>query len=932
MFEDNGQVPARAPALAVTQKGIDENNMPYASPIQALRPHIAADIVTRPRLLRLLEPGADLTLVVAPAGYGKTTMIADWLDTCGLSTAWVTFDAQVTDLHHFLTHLLTAVRASLPGFAGDLLQDLRTVRTLPPPSVIAEMLHAAFAALDGEFVLVLDDYHTVAAPEAHTLLTALLRLPSTPLRLVLATRHDPPLPLVSLRAHGQLIEIRSHDLSFTAAEAVQFLAGASAAALSEQEIGDLVRATEGWPASLRLTQLYLRQEQGFASLTRAIEVGTRRARDFLAEEVFAGLPLPIQTFLMQTAILEQLSARVCTAVSGDDDPTAAQANLRWLVANGVFTVALDDAHEWFRCHALLRQFAHQQLHAHYDDAQVTILHRRASGWFAAEGHTAAAIRHALAANAVTDAVSILARARPALMDAARWMEVAHLLHLFSAAQIEAEPELLLAQAWFARSQNNIGLLQASLQQAETVLEARAAAPAAGSAPDALTGLRGEIETLVGHLCYWHADLHNVVAHTVRALALLPHTARFARGFAALFCVVGHWTTASQAATFAILDHYAQSLNPHDAIDQIYLLTSAASLYALAGDLPSLAATAERMLALGAGQSWTEPLAVAHYNRLAVHYWRNELTDVETLAIAMLAHRYQVSPRYLVQSACILALAYQAEGRVADANAVAAAELAYIEHNGVTEMLPYLHALQADLALRQGNVEAAASLLRETAQTPLSPTVTHYTPHLATLRLYLLQGTRASLDAAASLLSRLERFWREIGHAHILLELAVLKSLYWQARGKEEIALEILAQAARVAEPVGCIRLFADRGIQLDGLLAKLQQMGVAPLFVAAVRGVIATAPPVHESRLAPPPLTEARATPQIDDLAVLLTFREQEVLQLLGEHLSNQEIAARLCISPQTVKRHLISIFRKLNVKNRRAAALHARQLAPATP
>ncbi len=891
---------------------------------QALRPHTAADIVTRPRLLQLLEHGASLTLVVAPAGYGKTTLIAEWLETCGLPSAWVTFDTEVGNLQHFLTHVVTSVIASLPQYTSDALQDLLAARTLPPIALIAEILQQELSTVEEEFVLVLDDFQSVTAPAAHTLLTELLRLPATPLRLIIATRHDPPLPLVRLRASRRLTEIRSRDLSFTAAEAQQFLEGSLDAPLNATELNDLVRGTEGWAVSLRLAQLYLRQEQGFASLARALEVGSRHAREFLADEVFARLPLAIQTFLMQTSILERLSASVCAALTDTGDITAAQTILPWLVSNGVFTAPLDDVQVWFRCHALLRQFAMQQLREHYDESDVADLHRRASRWFAAEGITEEAIRHALAAGDVIDAVNTLAGVRHGLMKAAQWMELSHLLHLFPAHQIEREPELLLAQAWFARSQNNVALLQASVLLAFDLLTSRDDAQSPGNAQPRTAELRGEVEALQGHLCYWRADMAGLVTHTQRSLQLLPRDAEYARGFAVLFCVTGCQAIGEQAAAHALLDRYAQELNRDDYIAQMHWFTCRIVLYGLEGDLSPLAAMADAMLQLSAGRPWTEPLGIAHHYRSVAHYWRNELADIEPLAVDLLAHRYHLTPRYVVQTACILALAYQAQGRTAEANAIAVAELLYIETNNITEMLPYLQALQADLALRQGDVDAAAALLRETAQMQLLPTQFQYTPHLVLLRLYLHQNTAASLGAAGELLERMEPFWSAVGNAQIMLELQVLKALYWQARGSESAALETLTQAVRLAQPHGNIRVFADRGMPLDGLLAELQRRGEAPLLVAAVRAAIAAEAPAAVPAASP----SNPASSIADDLAVLLTFREQEVLRLLGEHLTNQEIATRLCISTETVKRHSISIFRKLDVKNRRAAALYARQLA----
>jgi LuxR family transcriptional regulator, maltose regulon positive regulatory protein len=727
---------------------------------------------------------------------------------------------------------------------------------------------------------------------------------------------------VHLRASGRLVEIRSRDLSFTAAEAQEFLESSLDASPGAEEINDLVRSTEGWATSLRLAQLYLRQEQGFASLAHAIEVGARQARDFLSEEVFAGLPLDIQAFLMRTSILEHLSAPACAALTDTGDSAIAQANLRWLATNGIFTVPVDDAQEYFRCHALLRQFATHQLQNRYGDETVAALHRRASRWFAAAGQPEEAIRHALAAGDVRDAVNALGDVRHDLMKTARWLEMSHLLHLFPAHQIERDPELLLVQAWFARSQHNLALQQASVQLASDLLSGRDDEQMTGAAPQRTASLHGEVAMLQGNLCYWRADMAGVVTHTRRSLALLPRRSEFARAYAVLYCVTGYQAMGELAAAHALLDHYAEELNPEDYIDQMHWLTSRIILYALEGDLSPLATTADAMLELSVGHLWTEPLGVAHCFRADVHYWRNELGDIEQLALAVLAHRYQLAPRYVVHTACILALAYQAQGRTADAEAVATAERLYIETNGLTEMRPYLHALQADLALRRGNVDAAAALLRETTQTPLVATQFHYTPHLVLLRLYLQQNTATSLDAAGELLERVERFWTALRQGPILLELLVHKALYWQARGDPAAALETLAHAARLAESHGNIRVLADRGTQIDGLLVKLQQTGVAPLLVAAARAVIAAETP-QAARAAPP------SPSMTSDLAVLLTFREQEVLRMLNEHLTNQEIAARLDISSETVKRHSTSIFRKLHAKNRRDAALYARQLAP---
>ena len=387
---------------------------------------LAADVVVRPRLLKLLEQKVGLTLVVAPAGYGKTTLLCNWLEHAQLPSAWVSLDAAVNNLYQFLSYLVTAVHEVFPHFGPELVEQL-AASSLPPHTVVLEMLCDALDAIDQEFVLVLDDYHAVSSPEIHALLADLVRKLPSSLQLVIAARYDPPLPLTSLRARGQIVEIRSRDLSFTEAETRELLAGSLSAPLAASEISELVRGTEGWVVSLQLARLYLRQEQGFATLGQALDVGAQRAIDFLSEEVLAHLPQAIHEFLLQTAVLERLCARACAAVSDIGiTAAAAQASLNWLVTNGIFTVPLDDTQEWFRYHALLRQFIAQQLRRQYPAARIAGLHRRASQWCAAAGYIEEAIHHALAAGDKAEALRVFAQVRPALMNAEDWPQLAPL--------------------------------------------------------------------------------------------------------------------------------------------------------------------------------------------------------------------------------------------------------------------------------------------------------------------------------------------------------------------------------------------------------------------------------------------------------------------------------------------------------------------------
>jgi LuxR family maltose regulon positive regulatory protein len=908
-----------------------DNQVRYLVQTKLHPPHISREIVVRPRLLHLFDLEAELTLVIAAAGYGKTTLLCNWLSACYGPAAWLTLDADDDSLVQFLTYLTLAMRRLFPNFGDALLEQL-AAPSLPPMSVLAGMVHRAFESIDQPCVLVLDDYHVLRRPEIHTLLTELLRNLPAPLRLVIAARHDPPLPLNSLRAQGRVVEIRSSDLRFTEAETHQLLQGSLPAPLDKRDLNELVRSTEGWVVSLQLARLYLRQEQGFASLHRALDVGARRAMDFLAEEVFAQLPKETQTFLMQTAVLEHLCAGACAAICDAGVSVAqAQSLLFWLAANSVFTVALDEEEDCFQYHALFRQFALQQLRQHATPAQIAELHRRASRWCLDEGLATEGIRHSLAAGDVAEAVQIFTRLRRQLINVEDWSRLAQTLRIFPPDLIAQQPELLLAQIWEARSRNDHARAGALLQQASELIATLPGEVAPQTPAHNFSRLTGEIDALLSFFYYWRGEPATAIEHGHRALHLLPPEDSYMRSFALLMLTSSCQASGDLAGAYALLDAYANAVYPTEPIAQVHVPICRGFLQSIAGDLRALNESIGQLLASGkVNTTNTDIYGLAHYFQATVHYYQNDLPAVALVLAEPLARRYQLVPRHVIQCAHLLALSYQALQRPDDANQVAASVLHYAEELGTLELMPLVAGLQAELALRQGRLEDAGLLLRDLAPLTPAPMPFAYVPHMTLARFYLHQNSAESLQAAGALLGQLQEMAEAQHNGRALLQTLALKTVYWQVSGAQTAALETLAHALRLAEPGGYVRIFADLGSDINGLLEELQQQGVTPLLIAAIRAALAAEQPSHLD-VAPRRVPLEPAAPAVDDrLIVLLTFREQEVLRLLGERLTNQEIAQLLCISTETVKRHSISIFRKLQVKNRRAASLLARQLPPA--
>ena len=370
------------------------------------RPSLPSDLVDRPRLNDQLNCSSDrpLTLVTAPAGYGKSILVSAWLGTCERPSAWLSLDETVDDLGVFLAHFVAAIRTIFPDALRQT-QTLLTAISLPPLGVLAGSLINELDEVEHDFVMVLDDYHTIHQQEIHDLLTMLLRPPAQRLRLVLITRKDPPLPKSALLAGNQMNEVRLTDLRFSADETAAFMQNALGSPLPAAAIAALADRTEGWIASLRLAALTLRYSPDADSRVAELQAleRDRNLTDYLMSEVLAQTPPAIADFLLKTAILDRMCGPLCEALIGRADPEMDdQTRLEWLEQNNLFTVSLDNERRWYRYHHLFRSFLQSRLEQRYDAGEVARLHARASAWFAGQGLLEEALQHTLLGHDSTD--------------------------------------------------------------------------------------------------------------------------------------------------------------------------------------------------------------------------------------------------------------------------------------------------------------------------------------------------------------------------------------------------------------------------------------------------------------------------------------------------------------------------------------------------
>ncbi|HKS51147.1 MAG TPA: helix-turn-helix transcriptional regulator, partial [Pseudonocardiaceae bacterium] len=433
-----------------------------------LAPPLRRGLMHRRRLVQTLDGSVRhrLTLLVAPAGWGKTSLLADWHTTGRQERiGWLALDSEDSDPVRFWTYLISAVRTVLPGVGERAMATVgirgRALHDAALPALINDL-----AALDEHVHLVLDDYHVVTDPELHRSVAYLLAHQPPRLHVVIATRSDPPLPFGRLRAHGEMLEIRTNDLAFTDTEATTMLNGALALGLDVADVKRLAARTEGWAAGLYLAGLSLREQPNRAAFVAEFHGTDRFVLDFLGSEVLATQPADLCTFLLETSILPRLSASLCQAVTGRADSAAV---LERIERSNLFLVPLDSERHWFRYHRLFGELLRHKLEI-AEPHRVPELHRRAAAWFRAAGQVGEAIDHAVAAGDVDGAAELVTAHWNAWFNAGRLATVQGWLdHLPAQAQL-ADPRLCVAQAWLLLDTGQLDAVDRWLNRADTACD------------------------------------------------------------------------------------------------------------------------------------------------------------------------------------------------------------------------------------------------------------------------------------------------------------------------------------------------------------------------------------------------------------------------------------------------------------------------------
>jgi len=935
-------------------------------------PPLRLNVVPRPRLIERLNEGLPvgrkLTLISASAGFGKTTLISEWVADCGqrepkVRTAWLSLDEGDNDPIRFLAYLVAALQTIEASIGKGVSGALQSPQPPPIQTILTALLNE-LSAIPDTLILVLDDYHVIEAKPIDDALTFLLEHLTPQMHLVIATREDPHLPLARLRARGELAELRAADLRFTPAEAAEFLNQVMGLNLSEGDIAALENRTEGWIAGLQLAALSMQGRSDTASFIQAFTGSHRFVLDYLVEEVLQRQPERVRNFLLHTAILDRLSGPLCDAVSsvGTDatEQDGSKGMLDALERANLFIVPLDNERRWYRYHHLFAEVLQAHLKEEQPD-RIPALHRRASVWFEQNDLPAEAIRHALAAKDFERAADLIERVWLAMdlnYQSATWLGWAKAL---PDDLIRARPVVSVGCAWALLGVGELEASEAHLRDAERWLEPAdkqaensskiypftAFSASSGRSQRMVVVDEAEFRSLPASIAAARAyralalgDISGTKIYARQALALDPEGDSIHHTQAISLLGIAEYASGDlRAAEQELRKFQAVMWQANDIANAIGIAFILANIKLVQGRLRESVSAYRQSLQLAVSRGAPSFLGASDLHRglcellceqgdleAAAQHLRTAQQLGEQGALTGWPHRLCVAQARMKES----------QGDLAGALVL----LDEAERQYVRNPLPDrpIAALKARTWVRQGKLTEALSWVREQNLSPGDDLsylreFEHLTLARVLIARYTTDRVEGDLDAAVGLLARLLQAAEEGGRNGSVIEILILQSLACQAQGDLPRALDSLEHALTLGEPEGYVRIFVDEGEPMRLMISDFaQSSGSGRLWIEKQsrdqnHGLIGYTHKLLAAFAQPITVPQSKISNLKSKIVEPLSERELAVLRLLGTELSGPEIARELVVSLNTLHTHTKNIYSKLGVNNRRAGVRRAEEL-----
>ena len=889
------------------------------------RPLITAEHVYRSSLIDFLNKNKykPLSLISAPAGYGKSMLVSSWLEKCSCQYAWISLSSEDSDLATFLSYLQYTIEHIFPKSLEQFSLILKGSKP-PPLDIIIELLLNDLDKINDEFIIVLDDFHLIQNKQIDELINLLVSYPPQNMHLVIISRQDPNLNIGSLRAYSRINEIRTKELRFKRKEISELIEKLLHIEIKEEVLEHLFQKTEGWVTGLLLTSLVLRDLKDQNHIIENIGTNTNQLVDYLVKEVLIIQPPKMQNILLKSSILNRFSAElinqlISNSTSNNELEITGTAFIDWILKSNLFIISLDNENQWFRLHHLFQDLLQKYLYEKHSKEAIDKLHLQTSIWFENNEFYEEALEHSLKTGDSDLPVKIFERHRTQMMNTEQWSRLNNWIKLIPEDIVFNNPIILLTKAFLYDYRGETHESIELLDQIEPLLESLAP----GS--DTFQQAKGEYYSLLSEKYFLEGNKEMSIKSAIKATRFFKYYSGYAYSFALYWHSFSLFGDGNFEQAQQLLLESIENRERFDVYTRLRFHLPLCGIYFMNGDFDKLEAIAKRTLRLSKQINLQESIDLSNYFLGSLYFNQNELKKALKHFTALYENRYDNRLVYAVLGGCMNSFMYFAKGDYKKSRMTSSSLTDFMSNSKIELINEYKRAFQVEMALRKNESNKAIELDKGVDYKVYSPFWFVFVPQLTSIKVLMKLSSTRSRGLVEQKLSDLLVFAIESHNVNLEIYSLVLKGLYlWNINKKDE-AITIVSESIKLAAFGRFIRVYVECGETMKNIIDHLPSYHAHKSFIHQIKlAFIQELKHVSQVNTTTSNLSKVYSR---ENLTELLSFRELEVLKLLALGLRNKEIASKLFITIDTVKKHLKSIYSKFDVHTRMHAVRRATHL-----